>query len=129
MREELDKQNAWQWLRTNEPEDYDQLTSKLAQARKVRSQSGKVQLRQLIEVFEWCEAYGIPVGDLRTPDNLHKYWVVSPLMINIINEDGLSEETKYAKLSAVIERVQADATRRDTREWAWSDKDGEDQNP
>lgn len=129
MRDELEKQNAWQWLRTNEPEDYDQLTSKLAQARKVRDQSGKVKLRQLIEVFEWCEAYGIPVEYLRTPDNLHKYWDVSPLMNDIINNDDLSEETKYTRLIDVIERVQAHATRRETRQWAWSDTDGQDQNP
>lgn len=52
IRAEIEKREAWNWLRANEPESYAQLLGKLEQAGESLSPSGRAEVRQLPEVFE-----------------------------------------------------------------------------
>jgi hypothetical protein len=125
MRDEIEKQNAWRWLRSHEPEDYDHLIEKLEQA-KARAEDTDVQssvtvLGQLIGIFNWCRAHGFELKSLSTRDNLHKYWAAAAYMNGIIGDDDRSDGEKLTRLKKTLKRIQQeDATREDTCQWARS---------
>jgi hypothetical protein len=109
---EVSKANAWDWLTTHEPENYDQLCQKLEDARETVSKSGRSELGSLIDVFQWCEKHGISLTKLDTPAHMSKYREAASYLRGIIKKDDAK-----AELLKAIERIQSDRTRRETREW------------
>lgn len=103
---------AWDWLTAHEPESYDQLYQKLADARETVSQSGQSELGSLIRVFRGCEKHGISLTKLDTPAHMSKYREAASYLRGIIEEDNAK-----AELLKAIERIQSDRTRRETRQW------------
>ena len=62
-------EDAWHWLRNNQPEGYEQLIEKLERAASQSlSSGGQTELRQLVRVFEWCEEHRIELADLELAD-------------------------------------------------------------
>ena len=65
--------NPWQWLRTHEPESYEQLTGLLRQRVPSLHRTARFVRLWLADVFEWCGEYGIALAELDVSPNLHKY--------------------------------------------------------
>lgn len=111
-------EDAWHWLRNNQPESYEQLTEKLGQAASQSlSSGGQTELRQLVRVFEWCEEHGIGLADLEVPDHLHKYRE-AVAHLNRICDSGESDQSKVQTMREIVGRIKSDPSRRATRAWA-----------
>ena len=81
---EVEKATAWKWLTSNQPDSYDEMISKLEQAREGLTQSGQSELGQLIRVFRWCEEHGISLDHLQVKDHLSKYREASSKLNQIL---------------------------------------------
>ena len=116
IKAELDRRNAWRWLCDNAPESYGQLTDKLEQVGGLLARSGKIALRELREVFEWCSEHGIELAELQLPGHLSKYREAAAYLHRIRNsiED---DESKVQKMRETLARIQSDPNRRTTRAW------------
>ena len=79
--------NAWQWLRTHQPQNYEQLVEKLTEAAEPLSQGARKVLRQLAEVFQWCAVHGIELAELDAARTLPKYRDASTYMADIVKND------------------------------------------
>jgi hypothetical protein len=108
----IEETKAWGWLRSNEPESYEQLIDKLKQSSKGRSASGRTEMKQLIRIFESCEAHGISLDELDAPNNLHKYREAAAKLNAIVS--GRSQ----MNLEEAIETIKSHSCRADTRAWA-----------
>ena len=112
LEDQIENTKAWGWLRSNEPESYEQLVDKLEQSRQGRSASGRTEMKQLITIFESCRDYGISLVELDVPNNLHKYREAAAKLNAIVS--GRSE----INLEAAIETIKSHSSRADTRAWA-----------
>ena len=113
---EVSKANAWDWLTTHEPESYDQLCSKLEDARYGLSPAGRSTLGQLKRVFRWCGKHDILLADIEFPIHSSKYREACSYLNGIITRDADEEEIRRDLLDA-IEHIQGLGTRRETRQW------------
>ena len=115
--------NAWQWLRTHQPESYEQLLEKLTQARDWyvgkatghRRNSGDKELSNLLHIFKWYRDHGITLAELGTKGRMDKYREAQPMMHGIIEDTGLSDEEKAQKLWDATRDLKRDRTRIDAR--------------
>ncbi|MCJ7736427.1 MAG: hypothetical protein MUQ10_03805 [Anaerolineae bacterium] len=69
----IENTKAWGWLRSNEPESYEQLIAKLEQSSEGRSACGRTEMSQLAGIFESCRDHDISLVELDVSNNLHKY--------------------------------------------------------
>ena len=109
----LAKVSSWRDLRTNPPQSYDQLITKLGDVQAVRAASGRTEISQLIQVFRWCEAHDIPLAELEVSAHLPKYVEAASYLKNLIATDS-----ETATIRSKIERIKADRHKADTRAWA-----------
>ena len=116
VRAEFSARNAWHWLRTNQPESYEQLIEKLEQARTHLSNTGLVELRQLTAVVKWCEEHGVELADLNAPDHIHKYREAVSYL-DLIRKSDTPDDVKVEEMRDAIRVIQGHSTRRDTRAW------------
>ena len=112
----LEKKHGWHWLRTNEPDSYDVLYTKLKDLGQVLLPAGKSTMRQLVSIFKWCEDHDISLAYLDVSENLHKYREATAYLIRIINNDATTCEIKREVLDA-IRRIKSDKNRDLTRLW------------
>ena len=110
----IEKAKAWGWLRSNEPESYEQLIDKLKQSRKGRSASGRTEINQLRRIFRSCRDHDISLVELDVPSNLHKYREAAAKL----NEIVAGESEIREQLEAAIETIKSHSNRADTRAWA-----------
>lgn len=111
-------EDAWHWLRQNEPESYQQLLDKLDQAaRRDLSPSGKVELFQLVKVFKWCAEHGVPLNELDVKDHLHKYREAVSYLRRF-TRSAKPGEAEIDTVRQIIARIKQDASRQETRLWA-----------
>ncbi len=108
----IEKTKAWGWLRSNEPESYEQLIDKHEQSSERRSACGRTEMEQLITIFKSCEAHGISLVELGVPSHLHKYREAAAKLNAIVS--GRSQMS----LVEAIETIKAHSCRADTRVWA-----------
>ena len=112
----LEKKRGWKWLRTNKPESYNELYTKLKDLGQVLLPAGKSTMRQLVSIFKWCEDHDISLAYLGVSENLHKYREATAYLIRIINNDATTCEIKREVLDA-IRRIKSDKNRDLTRLW------------
>ncbi len=111
-------EDAWHWLRNNQPESYEQLIGKLEQAAsRSLSSGGQIELRQLVGVFECCEEHGIELADLEVPAHLHKYREAVAHLSRICDSDE-PDQSKVQAMRETVGRIKSDPSRRATRAWA-----------
>ena len=111
-------EDAWHWLRNNQPESYEQLIGKLERAAsRYLSSGGRTELRQLVRVFEWCEEHRIELADLEVPDHLHKYREAVVRLSRICDGDE-PDQSKVQTMQETVGRIKSDPSRRATRAWA-----------
>ena len=105
--EALEQQTAWRWLRSNQPESYEQLLRKLGLAREnVTTQNPWYELGYLIDIFRRCEELHIPLLTLGIPENLGKYREAVAHLRGLGGDD----------LREALQEVRHDANRDATRE-------------
>ena len=109
--------NPWQWLRTHEPESYEQLVEKLRQEVDGLHGTARFVRDWLADVFEWCGEHGIELAELDVSPNLHKHREATAYMRGIKTGDE-PDEVKVRLLREVIERIKRDPNRDATRRWA-----------
>jgi len=117
LEEHLQKTRSWHDLRTNPPETYPQLVAKLKDIGEVREASGRTEMKQLIRVFEWCEAHDIALAELEVSSHLHKY-VEAAAYLNDLIESATDAADMRQRILNTIGRLKADRHRSDTRRWA-----------
>ena len=111
-------EDAWHWLRNNQPESYEQLIEKLEQAAsRSLSSGGQTELRQLVGVFEWCRDHEVKLADLEVPDHLHKYREAVAHLNRICDSDE-PDQSKVQTMRETVGRIKSDPSRRATRAWA-----------
>ncbi|MCJ7738295.1 MAG: hypothetical protein MUQ10_13455 [Anaerolineae bacterium] len=106
--------SAWSWLRSNEPEGYEQLIDKLEQSLAGRSASGLTEMKQLIGILRSCEAHGISLVELDVPSHLHEYREAAPKLNTPVTGESQSRE----RLDVAIGTIKSHSCRADTRAWA-----------
>ena len=114
IEEPIGAANDWIWLRSNEPENYEQLIGKLEQFKAGRSATGRTEMYQLAKIFRSCRDYGISLVELDTPHNLHKYREAAAMLNAIVSGGSQIGE----QLEAAIETIKSHSCRADTRAWA-----------
>ncbi len=111
-------EDAWHWMRNNQPGSYEQLIEKLERAAsRSLSSGGQTELRQLVRVFEWCEEHGIELADLEVPAHLHKYREAVAHLSRICDGDE-PDQSKVQAMRETVGRIKSDPSRRATRAWA-----------
>ncbi|HQE93483.1 MAG TPA: hypothetical protein PLH19_11430 [Anaerolineae bacterium] len=109
----LAKANSWREVRSNPPQNYDQLIARLEDVQTVRAASGRTEINQLIQVLRWCEAHDIALAELGVSVHLPKYVEAASYLKNLI-----ATKSDAADIRAAIERIKADRKKADTRAWA-----------
>jgi len=121
---EIDRENAWDWLDSNEPESYEQLIGTLEQPRKrPLSPSSQAELGQLIEVFKWCRDHGIELAELEVSEHAHRYREAVACMVRIIESDE-PDASQVAAMRQLVERIKRGPSQRAERAWTggWKGK-------
>jgi hypothetical protein len=78
------------------------------------AQSGRTELRQLREVFDWCESHGIALSTLDLPENIAKYRQAASKLRHRTKADAV-EADKKRQMPEAIEFIKLHRTRDETR--------------
>ena len=112
----LEKKRGWNWLRSNEPESYNELYSRLKDMSEVLLPAGKSTMRQFVRIYKWCEEHGIELEFLDLSPNLHKYREATAYLTRVISKNTCDDEIKR-ELLETVNRIKSDKNRDGTRSW------------
>ena len=110
-------------LRSNEPESYNELYSRLKDMSEVLLPAGKSTMRQFVRIYKWCEDHGIKLEFLGLSPNLHKYREATAYLTRVISKNTCDDEIKREVLETV-NRIKSDKNRDETRSWTRKKRTG-----
>jgi DNA-directed RNA polymerase subunit F len=122
MEKEIETEDAWEWLRKNDPKSYKRLIEKLKQGQEslTPNSGSRTELGHLTDFFVWRQKHGIELSEFgEISKHLHRYReAVAHLRQLSSNPEPTSAEIK--KVKEAITQITKDPSRQATREWTRS---------
>jgi hypothetical protein len=114
--ERLNTFQPWLWLKGHPPESYEQLIGKLKQSMETYGRTTRTLLRQLAQVFEWCQAHDIELSLFDLPGHISHYRYAARRLYNEVTDPASDAEAEQG-LREVIALINGQKATEETIAW------------